>query len=104
MGQVLEEIKARWPDYTSPDGHLLYARALEGAGRNEEALANYADVASYYPGVEPKARQAQLLAKLGQDAQASALAGEVVASLTRAPRHVRDNQREWLAVARQLSR
>ena len=102
--KTLEEIKARWPDYTSPDGHLLYARALEGAGRNEEALANYADVASYYPGVEPKARQAQLLAKLGQDAQASALAGEVVASLTRAPRHVRDNQREWLAVARQLSR
>ena len=102
--KTLEEIKIRWPDFNSADGHLLYARALEGAGRNEEALANYADVATYYPGVEPKARRAQLLAKLGHGDEARALAAEVVAGLERAPRHVRDNQREWMAAAKDLSK
>ena len=47
---------------TSPlDGHLLYARALEETGRVEEALLNYEDVARYYPGSEPRVRQARLL-------------------------------------------
>ncbi len=99
---ALEEIKRRWPDYNSADGHLLYARSLEGAGRRDEALANYADVATYYPGVEPKVRQAQLLASVGRQAEAKTLAAEVIAGLARAPKHVRDNQREWLADARAL--
>ena len=58
---TLDELKARWPDYRSPEGHLLYAKALEGAGRDEEALATYEAVGAYYPGAEPRVRRAELL-------------------------------------------
>ena len=65
---TLDELKARWPDYRSSEGHLLYAMALEGAGRDDEALAAYEAVGRYYPGAEPRVRQAQLLARLGRGA------------------------------------
>ena len=78
---TLEELKRRWPDYQSADGHLLYAMALEKAGRNDEALANYAAVGQYFPGAEPRVRQAQLLQSLGRDGEARALAEEVVRTL-----------------------
>ncbi len=101
---TLEELKRRWPDYQSADGHLLYATALEVAGRDDEALANYVDVGRYYPGAEPRVRQAQLLQRLGREAEARAVAEEVVRTLSRAPAHVRNNQRQWLASAQKLAR
>ncbi len=101
---TLDELKRRWPDTQSGDGHLLYAMALEGAGRNDEALANYVDVGRYYPGAEPRVRQAQLLQRLGRQAEARAIAEEVVRTLNRAPAHVRKNQRQWLASAQRIAR
>ena len=89
----------RWPDFHSADGHLLYAIALEEDGRDDEALANYANVGEYFPGVEPRVRQAQLLQKLGREAEAKAVAQDVVRGLRRAPAHVRRNQRPWLVSA-----
>jgi hypothetical protein len=47
---TLDELLRRWPNFHSPDGHLLYAIALEAAGRDDEALANYANVGRYFPG------------------------------------------------------
>ena len=35
---TLEDLRARWPDYQSAEGHLLYARALEDSGRTDDAL------------------------------------------------------------------
>jgi hypothetical protein len=101
---TLEELKTRWPEYQSADGHLLYARALESAGRDEDALTHYADVGRYFPGAEPRVRQAQLLGRLGRGEEARALAEDVVKTLNRAPRHVRSNQREWLTIAQRLAR
>ena len=101
---TLDELKARWPDYRSPDGHLLYAKALEGAGRDEEALATYEAAGAYYPGAEPRVRQAELLARLGRRDEARALADEVARGLRRAPAHVRRAQSQWLAAAEKLAR
>jgi hypothetical protein len=101
---TLDELKARWPDYRSPDGHLLYGKALEGAGRDEEALAAYDAVGAYYPGAEPRIRRAELLARLGRRDEASALAEEVARDLRRAPAHVRRAQSQWLAAAEKLAR
>lgn len=100
----LDELKARWPDYRSPEGHLLYARALEGAGRDAEALAAYEAVSAYYPGAEPNVRRAELLARLGRADEARALADEVARGLRRAPVHVRRAQSQWLAAAEKLAR
>ena len=101
---TLDELVRRWPDFHSADGHLLYAIALEESGRNDEALAQYANVGQYYPGVEPRVRQAQLLQKLGRGTEAKTIAEDVVRGLNRAPAHVRRNQREWLASAQRLAR
>jgi hypothetical protein len=101
---TLDELKARWPEHRSPEGHLLYARALEGAGRDQEALATYEAVGAYYPGVEPRVRQAELLARLGRGDEARALADEVARGLRRAPAHVRRAQSQWLAAAEKLAR
>ena len=101
---TLDELKARWPDYRSPEGHLLYAKALEGAGRDEEALATYEAVGAYYPGAEPRVRRAELLARLGRGDEARALADEVARGLRRAPAHVRRAQSQWLAAADKLAR
>jgi hypothetical protein len=102
--ETLDELARRWPDFHSADGHLLYAMALEESGRNDEALAHYANVGQYFPGVEPRVRQAQLLQKLGRATEAKTIAEDVVRGLNRAPAHVRRNQREWLASAQRLAR
>lgn len=101
---TLAEVKRRWPDYSSFDGHLLYARALEEAGRADEALDNYEGVGRYYPGAEPRVRQARLLLRLGRKDEARSLAREVERDLKRSPAHVRRNQREWLAQAQQIAK
>jgi hypothetical protein len=101
---TLDELAQRWPDFHSADGHLLYAMALEENGRSDEALAHYSNVGQYFPGVEPRIRQAQLLQKLGRGTEAKLIAEDVLRGLNRAPAHVRRNQREWLASAERLAR
>jgi hypothetical protein len=100
---TLEALKARWPTYNSAEAHLLYGVALEGMGRTDAALTTYDAVGAYYPGAEPRVRQAQLLAKAGRADEAKALAAEVLVGLKRAPRYVRANQREWLDAAKKLA-
>jgi hypothetical protein len=99
---TLDEVSRLWPGFNSADGHLLYAIALERSGRLDDALVQYANVGQYFPGVEPRVRQAQLLQKLGRDVEARSVAQEVVVGLRRAPAHVRNNQRQWLASAQKV--
>jgi hypothetical protein len=101
---TLEALMRLWPNFQSFDGHLLYAIALEDCGRFDEALANYAGVGQYYPGPEPRVRQAELLRRLGREADARALAEEVLRGLERAPPYVRRNHRAWFASAQKLAR
>jgi hypothetical protein len=101
---TLDELKQLWPEFRSADGHLLYAIALEENGRNDEALANYTELGRYFPGVEPRVREAQLLQKLGRQTDAKAVAAEIVRGLKRAPSYVRKSQRQWLSLARKLER
>ena len=101
---TLDAVRARAPDLHSPEGRLLHARALEEAGRAEEALDAYARASRTFPGPEPRVREARLLERLGHRDQARSIAEEVVRSLRRAPRHVQANEREWYALARELTR
>ena len=101
--QALDELKRSWSDYQSSSAHLLYARALEGAGATERALGEYEAVSAYYPGAEPRVRQAGLLLASGRADEGRAIAQEVVQRLRRAPAHVRRNQAEWLASARKMA-
>jgi hypothetical protein len=63
---TLDELIARNPAFKSPDGHLLYARALEAEGRTDAALSEYATLSQYYAGAEARLRYGQLLRRSGR--------------------------------------
>jgi hypothetical protein len=96
---TLDDLRQRWPDYQSADGHLLYARALEASGRTDDALAEYQAVANYYPGAEARVRYGLLLETVDRPAEAKAVLADVLAQLKRAPKYVRRVQAEWIVLA-----
>jgi hypothetical protein len=93
---TLDELIRKNPDFRSPDGHLLYARALEGEGNSEKALSEYATLAEYYAGAEAGVRYAKLLKKLGQGPLARQTLQALLERARFAPAHYRKAQREWL--------
>lgn len=98
--QTLERLQSANPGFESQEGHLLYARALEDAGRIPEALAEYRKLIGYYTGFEARTRFGLLLLKQGQPQEARVLFADVVkASKARgAVLTIADN--DWLKVAR----
>jgi hypothetical protein len=98
--QTLDDLRFHNPDFKSADGHLLYARALEGEGTHEKSLAEYRALAEYYAGAEARVRYAQLLKQRGDAAKATEVLKELLEQSQRAPRHYRRMQREWLDAAR----
>jgi hypothetical protein len=101
---TLDQLRARWPDYQSADGHLLYARALEESGRAAEALDEYRALVDYYPGAEARVRLAMLLQRTGRADEAKRLCADVLTQMRRAPKYVRKVQAEWIATAERMLR
>jgi hypothetical protein len=87
------------PDFKSPDGHLLYARALEGEGDTTKALEEFKVLAGYYAGAEAAVRYAQLLRRQKQSDEARRVLSELIEHAQHAPAHYRKTQSEWLTSA-----
>jgi hypothetical protein len=101
---TLDDLQKRWPDFQSPEGHLLYARALAEVGRVDEALDEYHALIAYAPGAEARVRYGMLLRMVGRNAEARVVFNELLIQMRRAPKYVRDVQAEWLSIAeKQLS-
>lgn len=101
---TLDRLREANPDYTSPEGHLLYARSLEMEGRTAEALYEYSALITYYPGQEARCRYALLLQMTGRVAEARNLFEEIRKAIDYGPRHQYQEQREWYELAkRQLA-
>jgi hypothetical protein len=100
---TLDELIARNPQFRSPAGHLLYARALEAEGNQVRALEEYRVVAGSYPGAEAAVRYAQLLQAQGQREESQKVARELLQQARIAPGHYRRAQREWLEAAQKLA-
>jgi len=96
---TLDGLRQRWPDYQSAEGHLLYARALEGSGRTDDALYEYQAVANYYPGAEAKVRYGLLLGNAGRRDEARVVLADVLTHLKHAPKYVRRREADWVALA-----
>ena len=99
---TLDELIRQNPTFRSPDGHLLYARALAAEGNVAKALEEYRALAPSYPGAEASVRFAQLLEAEGEPAEAQKVARELLEQARIAPGHYRRAQREWLEAARKL--
>jgi hypothetical protein len=97
---TLENLRQRIPASDMPAADLLHARALEETGRNDEALARYADAVARFPGSEARCRYGVFLKRLGRHREGDALLSEVVRGYERAGRVSRDAQREWYEMAR----
>lgn len=100
---TLDELIARNPEFRSPAGHLLYARALESEGDMTRALEEYRAVTASYPGAEAAVRYAQLLRAQGQGEESQKVVRELLQQVRIAPGHYRRAQREWLDLARKLA-
>jgi hypothetical protein len=94
--ETLDELIQKNPEFKSPDGHLLYARALEQEGSVEKALSEYATLAEYYPGAEAGVRYARLLIRSDQRPLAQQTLKALLDRARFAPAHYRRAQREWL--------
>ena len=99
---TLDELIARNPDFRSPSGHLLYARALEAEGNAQKALEEYRVLAPAFPGAEASVRYAQLLQAQGQKSEAQRVVRELLEQARIAPGHYRRAQRQWLEAAQRL--
>ncbi|HTW33116.1 MAG TPA: tetratricopeptide repeat protein [Rhizomicrobium sp.] len=97
---ALDALKKTDPSFMTADENLLYARALELQGKDQEALAAYRKVAPVFPGQEARCRYAMLLQKVGRADEAQEHFREIVKSLDGAPGHYRRAQREWGNIAR----
>ena len=100
---TLEELFRQNPDFRSPEGQLLYARALEAEGSVAKALEQYRMLANSYPGAEAAVRYAQLLDTQGQRDEARKVARDLLDQARIAPGHYRRAQRAWLDVAERLA-
>ena len=98
--RALDHLREKNPAFQSSDGHLLYARALEGQGKRDEALSEYEAVAAYYPGFEAKVRYALYVLKLGQAQRGREMLEGVVSAYKKLPRHAQDLNRDWYLVAK----
>jgi hypothetical protein len=96
---TLDYLRDKNPSFRSPDGHLVYARALEESGDTKRALAEFDALAGYYPGAEARVRQALLHKKLGDTERAKELFAAVLKDARIAPKHFRRSQREWIDLA-----
>jgi hypothetical protein len=96
---TLDSLIAHNPSFRSPDGHLLYARALEGEGNRAKALEEYQALSQYYSGAEAPVRYAQLLRACGRIEEARSVLKELLDHARLAPRYYRRMQQQWLSIA-----
>ncbi|HKY92730.1 MAG TPA: tetratricopeptide repeat protein [Nevskiaceae bacterium] len=98
--ESLDRLKAAHPEHRSPEGHLLYARALEEGGNTEGAIEEYEALCRYYAGPEPFCRLGLLLKGKGEAERAQPLFEKVLSEAKVSGRHYNTIHKEWVAVAR----
>lgn len=97
---VLDKLKTANPNFKSPEGHLLYARALEGAGRIPEAIHEYEVMGNNYPTPEPACRLAQIYQAQGNKTLAHELFQSVVKRSVSAGKLFNEVNKEWVKLAK----
>ena len=93
----LDRLIAEQPKLKSPEGHMIYARAVAALGDRERAREEFESLVSYYAGLEARARYAEVLLSWRDSARLLALVAETNQIAKRMPGATRDLNREWIA-------
>jgi len=101
---VAQALRASHKSFRAAEVGLVAAKALEGLGRLEEALAEYRVLADTYAGEEGRWRYGALLKRMGRSAEAGDIFSRMLRHAERMPDHYREAQREWLTLAREQVR
>lgn len=99
--EALDRLRRADPNFQSAEGHMLYARSLEGLGETERALYELEALAGYFAGEEARCRYGLLLDRAGRRDEAREVFAEVVRSVELAPKTYYRTQREWYEIARE---
>lgn len=94
--QLLDRLIAEQPTLKSPEGHLLYARAVAALGDRSRAVEEFEALVSYFAGLEARARYAEVLLAWGDRPRLQALLEETRKISRRMPGGARDINKEWL--------
>jgi len=94
---LLDRLIAERPQLKSPEGHLVYARAVAALGDRVRAREEFEALVSYSAGLEARARYAEVLLSWGEGERLRALVAETRTIARRMPGASRDLNREWLA-------
>jgi hypothetical protein len=92
----LEKLIAEKPDFKSPEGHLVYARALAALDERAKARAEFEVLVGYFAGMEARARYAEALLAWGDGPRLRDLLAEAEKITKRMPGAARDINREWI--------
>ena len=92
----LEKLIAGQPDFKSPEGHLVYARALAALDERAKARTEFEVLVGYYAGMEARARYAEALLAWGDAPRLRDLLAEAQKIEKRMPGAAREINREWL--------
>ena len=98
----LERLIAEQPNFKSPEGHLIYARAVAAMGDRPKAREEFEALVVYYAGLEARARYAELLLEWGDLPRCRLLMAESMKIAQRMPGGAREINREWLAMLKKV--
>lgn len=97
--ETLDRLRLHNPEFQSQAAHMLYARALESAGRLDEARGEMAALSVYFAGPEARARYGLMLRKAGEPDKARAQFEEIERLHGRRRLQMAIEDRQWLDVA-----
>jgi len=100
--EVLDRLIAEQPKLKSPEGHLVYARAVAALGDRERTREEFESLVSYFAGLEARARYAEVLLAWGDQERLAALLADTKKISGRMPKGAREINKEWLARLKQV--
>jgi hypothetical protein len=92
----LEALIVEQPNFRSPEGHLVYARALAALDERSKAREEFEVLVGYFAGLEARARYAEALLAWGDGPRLRDLLAESNKAIKRMPGAARNINKPWI--------